>query len=364
MLPKKDVIKPYLYSTLKIGKALACDFVPGTGTLFAIVEGLYQIQTERMEERLGIFHEKLLHENEIPEEVIDKNFLADDFYKILRHCINDDESQKVELYAVFYAGLISGKVNQRDRVNFIKALSELTYDDIDNLRNVYMKDYEAIKRIPISSKAVYWGQARGTQPLAHSQIEEFSPVKYKLAMHSFLSMQRGCRITPQGVNFIEILFKEEDLIPKRLTETPKKIFAACVLWEKRLDSQLYHNIENILCKYKIKCANGHIDAILGRRSTMGAMRSRFSDLFILLLDGKASEEHEHCIKCLNQFKVLSKCIFIETVQSENKEEGLWKTIPDAQKKIFYIDMDMKEGNYTELKLYLLKAEQDFQAAQL
>jgi hypothetical protein len=96
---------------------------------------------EREQERFQIFHETLLAgelEGNKMEEFLQKDINSEDYYILLKAAIQDDENQKARHYAELLRKIALKEVTDEHKLYLMKTVREMTYFEIDLIRNVYI----------------------------------------------------------------------------------------------------------------------------------------------------------------------------------------------------------------------------------
>ena len=96
---------------------------------------------DRTENRIKDFHAALIDGNANDagfESFINKAFDLDDYYAVLSSCTQDIENEKVENYSNLMTFLIKSDIEADLRRHFIKSCKELTFSELQFLRNIYI----------------------------------------------------------------------------------------------------------------------------------------------------------------------------------------------------------------------------------
>lgn len=92
--------------------------------------------SDQSEAKLEQFYDGLLKGNS--EELINQEFIEDDYFLLLKKLIQDDENEKNRYYVNLMKGIISSDLNEDYKRHYILALSELNYFDIKVMRKIYI----------------------------------------------------------------------------------------------------------------------------------------------------------------------------------------------------------------------------------
>jgi hypothetical protein len=96
---------------------------------------------ERDQKRFQEFHATFLagelESNEM-EEFLQKDINSEDYYILLKAAIQDDENQKIRHYAELLRKIALKEVTDEHKLYLMKTVREMTYFEIDLIRNVYI----------------------------------------------------------------------------------------------------------------------------------------------------------------------------------------------------------------------------------
>ncbi|MGG5214425.1 hypothetical protein ACQZ19_03990 [Rahnella variigena] len=129
--------------TADVGVNLALSFVPGGSAVYELVKlGIEQAKTyvtERQEKRIIYFHKMLLKPNPIEDaELSDAYIEVADYHVLLNACLQDIEDEKTELYSTLARNAALRKVDSRDLRFFCVSLSEMVFNDLEEMRVAYI----------------------------------------------------------------------------------------------------------------------------------------------------------------------------------------------------------------------------------
>lgn len=155
-----------------LGPEVASSFIPGLGFLYkfgkAFFEHGYEFYQDRKKARLEDFHHSLLNGTveEDFESFINKPFSLEDYYSLLEGAVQDQENDKVPVYARFFRAIVEQSVPEQYKIYLIKALKELTSSDLNLLREIFVSSkyhfvgkgglHEQIKEIMETQDTMKW----------------------------------------------------------------------------------------------------------------------------------------------------------------------------------------------------------------
>lgn len=134
-------------STTSFAKLIGKGLIEGIGprkVIYAGISTLVEHATtffkDRSEERLHRFHKWLLDrtdEGNISDLYL-KEFDEEDYYQLLKSVVNDDETEKVEIYARIFNFIKIGLIPGKFRRYMIRLTKALTIDDLEVMRKIYV----------------------------------------------------------------------------------------------------------------------------------------------------------------------------------------------------------------------------------
>jgi hypothetical protein len=134
-----------------LGKEVSSLIIPGGGIIYAgiknLVEHVREWQKDRAEDRLFQFHDKIFRgiSNKQLEDFLGKKFSINEYYSLLNHVLQDEEDQKIDIYARIFQALHMGLIPESYRKHIITCSRELKYDDFELMRLIYINEkYEFV----------------------------------------------------------------------------------------------------------------------------------------------------------------------------------------------------------------------------
>ncbi|ABQ27666.1 hypothetical protein [Geotalea uraniireducens] len=205
--------------------------VPGGSAMYEIGKVLFEhgrryIQ-DRNESRIDEFN-KLLLEG-VPEseqdKLINNEFSIEDYCSLLSSAIADDEQVKLQYYSTLLKSVILNKINPVYKIHILKSLKELSSEDIDYAKEIY-----------IASKHVFKGP-NSISAQVKSLVSPGDPLK-------IVSLQKLTRL-----GFLVNSTKDECLMPSKIMEeVVESIFSEEFLTPEAIGKQAWLKLEvGIFC---------------------------------------------------------------------------------------------------------------------
>lgn len=278
-----------------LGKEGIGALVPGGGLVFAAVAALVnhgkEFFRDRTEHRLHEFHEQLLGSTSESVDLgafMEKPISLDDYYALLSAALQDNEELKVPLYANMLRCFVEERVPVQFRIHFLRAARELTFQELELLRKIYI--YAKYDLIPVS------GPSEQVSSLLQSRSPMQQVMNQNLERFGLLSRGTKAEFKLSDVLFTlaEALFLREELVPEsigKLEWTGIHILITCFPLDDRTDIAL--RLENVLRRNLIKSAIATVN-----ERNVNQMKM-FYDGILLLLDTRPVPEENR--KALIQF---------------------------------------------------------------
>ena len=116
---------------------------PGGGLVYAGVEALVkhgiQFYEDRKKSRIEAFHENILSgDPEAARQVLDKEFSIEDYTLLLSHAVQDEEDEKVEIYARLFKALQRDLLPAPFKLHILKSSRNLSRADFDLMREIFV----------------------------------------------------------------------------------------------------------------------------------------------------------------------------------------------------------------------------------
>ena len=141
-------------TVISLGKLLfkgGAGLFPGGGTAAEVAEaGLKHLKDwwdDTRAARFKEFHAEVLEGEGIGEksDLLQKEFSVEDYYSLVSNAVEDAEDDKVGIYARLFRSIVEGKVEQPYRRHFIRSAKDLSLEEIELMRRVYVNARYAIK---------------------------------------------------------------------------------------------------------------------------------------------------------------------------------------------------------------------------
>lgn len=284
--------------------------VPGAGIVYELgkilVTHSVNFFKDRTERRISEFHEELL--KDVSGQEIDKLLKAEfnigDYHKLLSCCVSDLENEKTASYATFLKNLILKGSETLERRHFIRTLSEATFNDLEFLRIIYIKQQFDLMTVG--------GTISQLQEIAKTN-DTFKLMTISKFIGSGLLTKKdnySC-LTSLGLKFMELVYSQNDLLPEAIG---KKRFKDITLYlvtyelgEKSKHVEFLTWLQNELWSRQVKSSIGTV------RERHDVVWATIFSAFILFLGDKDVDSAN-----INQLIKLSKYTPVIRVNTTDK----------------------------------------------
>jgi hypothetical protein len=277
--------------------------VPGGGIAFEAVEALVnhakQFYKDRTETRLYEFHLHLLGE-EITEaeqnEFMEKPISLEDYYSLLSAAIQDDEDNKVMLYANLLRNLSKGNISFENRIHILKVVKAMTFEEAEFIRKFYI--YNKYDIMPEKGPSVEASSMFDSKTLK-GQIM----IQNLKAFGIILEISTGKFKPTQLLNIVvESLYEPDFLKPDSIGEvTWSGINAIIVSYRMDVHHIMAKKLQEILRKFRVKS----VIALLNDKNVKTA--NIFHHAFLFLLDSiEVPQAYKGAITKLKPERVIIK----------------------------------------------------------
>lgn len=169
------------------------------------LEKIFTYVRQRDEQRILEFYRAFLYRNEMPDErILDAEIEESNFHALLNACVSDIEEEKTVPYANLTRSIALGRVDPELRRNFILTLRDLSWEELDLLRRIYVVSKHAV--IPKRGKDFDVSLLLDYHP---SQISETLAVANLKAK----GMVENEKISSAGSSFVTACSNNDDLEP-------------------------------------------------------------------------------------------------------------------------------------------------------
>lgn len=195
-----------------IGFKSAISALPGGSFLHDLIkdrtDAIRESAQKKDEERLDAFFQDLLNAEEPMDESVANAMMDDrDFHSVLRACLVDIESEKVDAYAALAISIATGKISQQWRRHFILALRDMSAEELKCLRSAFVaRKYDLIPNAGSSLRETDF-------------LEKGAPGSYQNVMIGNLIAKgfvHDGKLSPTGVDFLRSCTKEQNLTPSAI----------------------------------------------------------------------------------------------------------------------------------------------------
>lgn len=117
--------------------------IPGSGLAYEAVKALVkhgkQYYEDRKEARIEEFHRKILDgDPDAIQQIADQDFSPEDYTLLLTHAVQDEEEEKVEIYAKLFKALQRDLLPAPFKLHILKSSRQLTRSDFDLMREIHV----------------------------------------------------------------------------------------------------------------------------------------------------------------------------------------------------------------------------------
>lgn len=298
-------------TVIKLVDLAAKLYLPGAlsePTSYAL-DHLREYLQKRGEERLQEFHSRLLEaEDGIPlsEEA---EISEADYHALLNACLADIEDEKTVAFAYLAKSIAKGKIHKDYRRHFILALRDLSFDQLDFLRKLYV-----VSKYPIPPKEGP-GNRTVKSELANLRAGTVADLAFT-ALHSrgFLTREG---LTDIGNSFVTEITPDEFLQPGAYdleTWSGAKCQVISALRNNAAEIKIISAIQN---KLRNEMVESRSIICLGGINARLSQTRLFSNCGILLTDEslELTEEQEHYLRDLT-----SKVPYVQVLIGKNLKE--------------------------------------------
>lgn len=206
------------------GKEALNSLIPGSGLIYSLSKLLLrhgkEFYRERTESRINDFHKALLEgtgEADI-DSLMKASFSLEDYYSLLSRAVQDDEDSKVGIYAKIFHALIKKAIPEKYKLHFTKSIRELSYHDIQLIREIYIRAKYEFKRGPGLSKQVITF-TNTDDPIKNYAIQKLTGLgflkttEYESIKYGEVKEKEGLIPSDLLYAIAEVIFDPEDLKP-------------------------------------------------------------------------------------------------------------------------------------------------------
>jgi len=242
-----------------LGRETSSLIIPGGGLALegikTLVEHCREWYKDRTEGRLYEFHERILKgiNNEQLKDFLEKEFSIDEYYSLLNHVLQDEEDQKIDVYARIFQALQLGLILEKYRKHIIRCCRELKYSDFNLMRLIY-----------INEKYEFVGPGNRVQQIK-ALTESNDPIKaygiqtlYRLGCLSEVDKNKPLWPTELLKIIVELIYDEADLTEISIGKKAKtadsemlKIFIASTDISSEIFGTISHQLSTLYIKHVI-----------------------------------------------------------------------------------------------------------------
>lgn len=217
-------------------------------------------QTDKHRKVVTSFHRNILDGNESEEKIKyeQENIKAnqDDYFTLLKFAVEDEEEEKVDIYANIYKYI---RDNQHLEINLkrflLKAAKDMPFSSIEFLPKIYIhqKYHTKLKNLNDYLKGLYTSNGYETSILENYKLinagqAAFGPIQYNI-YNKYFSL------------IIDAFFDKENIIPEKYKVEIWKKKSALIICYERTSSYLIDKIKSILDKNSISYSMGNEEIV-------------------------------------------------------------------------------------------------------
>lgn len=278
------------------------------------LEKIFGYVRQRDEQRILEFYRAFLYRDEHPsEDILNAEIEESNFHALLNACVSDIEEEKTVPYANLTRSIALGFVESELRRHFILSLKDLSWEELDLLRRIYV-----VTKFSVIPK-------RGTD-FDLTDVLEYPPsqISKTLAVTSLKTkgMLENDKISFAGESFITACSDGDDLIPASYGYSVWSDYRCLILQlaDRKFDKSLSETLASSLRLNRINSYTAMIVGDLTGRRDDALSRLRYNCCVILFgaeyeigpkLQEVISEVSAHCpvVLAINSEDVLVTDVF-------------------------------------------------------
>ncbi len=266
---------------------------PGAGVAFDLsklsFEHAREYMRERTKQRIEDFHIKLLEgckDKEELDELLEKDFSLEDYYGILSAVTQDEEDDKIDIYARILKGILNGKIDKKYKTHVIKSAREMS-----------VRAFELMRTLHIASKVLLEGENTIADQIRNI-LDSADPLQthatQTLLRFGYIATEPVLKHQPLLDMVINAIYDESELAPEAIGRQKWGSKAHVALIATDLANKHVDNIIKQLDKLDINLSPitpKGFPKLMKQRAIAGASRGAARPLMCLVcVDGK-SEKH-------------------------------------------------------------------------
>jgi hypothetical protein len=284
------------------------------------LEKIFSYVRQRDEQRILQFYRAFLYRDDLPDAaVLDAEIEESNFHALLSACVSDIEEEKTMPYANLTRSIALGQVEPELRRHFILSLKDLSWEELDLLRRIYV-----VTKYPVIPK-------RGTD-FDVTQLLEYSPsdISKNLAVTSLKTkgMLEEDRISFAGKSFVTACSDGDDLDPAFYDYRVWSDYTCLILQlvDTKVDNSLSETLASSLRAGRINSYSVMIGGDYTGRRDDAFSRLRYNCCAILL-----GGDHEIGPKLHDVISDISAhCPIVQVVTNDAVSETPLPQVPIAQ----------------------------------
>ena len=288
------------------------------GILKVLVEHAQDFIKDRNEQRIILFHETLLAgtigEKEV-NDFFDRDIDLEEYHKLLRSAIQDDEDKKTYYYAELLRKIILNQIPENLQNYLVKIVRELNAFEIGLLREMYI--YEKFPLIP-QNHFSFFESSSGSLLHGDNLENQFATEKFFRLCLTKRNEEDEIIITKQTLEAVKAFFKECDLTPKSINRNQWRQDRAFLGIPSITDNDYYNfggRIQKIFRENRILCDRQSLHILRDQKS----YRLQNLKFLVLIISFDRMLSDELNLEYLKQVND-SLINFISAVSKENQPQ--------------------------------------------
>lgn len=241
------------------------------------LEKIFSYVRQRDEQRILEFYRAFLYRNELPDEdILEAEIEESNFHALLNACVSDIEEEKTVPYANLTRSIALGRVSPELRRHFILTLRDLSWEELDLLRRIYVVTTHPI--VPKRGKDFDVSHLLTYYPNQMSETLAVANLKTK-------GMVEDEKLSSAGSSFVTACSNEDDLEP---TIYGYKVWSGYTCLILHLSGKRFSNSESemLAASLRTACIHSHsVTAIGGFETRRDDALSRLrTNCCVILID--------------------------------------------------------------------------------
>lgn len=263
--------------------------VPGSGLAFEAVKALVkhgkQYYEDRTASRIEDFHRKLLAgAPEAIQQISDQDFSVEDYVLLLSHAVQDEEEEKVEIYAKLFKALQKESLPAPFKLHILKSSRQLVRSDFDLMREIHLaatlrfKD-EGDRERQVAERTV------SSEPMKNLSLQNLVRLGYLYEKNRDASPQP----TELLKTVVHAIYEDDELRPEAIG---KEVWIGQIF----LASFNFAAYSGLLSRTTHYLEKHNIRTVMAEPKGHGGIALGMSSLFVVFLDEGSQAKGEEYLK--------------------------------------------------------------------